>query len=63
MASASSYESSSNQERLDLVQSWCLTNAPQGFQALSPDDRSFSVRRLKTQLDNLLIERDFESEL
>jgi len=63
MASATTYESSDSQEKQDLVQDWCLRNARVGYEALSPDDRSFSVRRLKTQLDNLLNERAFDTSL
>lgn len=62
MASSPTYEKADGQDRLDLVQAWCLSNAPQTFHALRPDDRAFVVRRLKTQLDNLLVEREFDEE-
>lgn len=62
MAASTTYERANRQEKLDLVQAWCLANAPRTFQALGPDDQGFAVRRLNTQLGNLLVEREFDED-
>lgn len=60
LAASHTYESSDKDEKKDLVETWCRSNAPQALKSLSPDDRSFAIRRIKTQLDNLLVERAFD---
>ena len=54
------YGRSNREEQLDLVRVWCQGNTPRSFASLNREDQSFAVRRIRTQLDNLLTERDFD---